>query len=60
MTKLNDAKPSETEPVAPAGTKEPERPAVRGGGDPAGKIARRKTSARRRPTALSKPQRKIT
>ena len=60
MTKSNDPKPGENDPIAPAGAKEPEPAAVRGSGRPVGKIAKRKTSVRRRPTARAKPLRKVT
>jgi hypothetical protein len=60
MTKSNDQKPGESEPAAPGGAKETDRPADLGSGSPVSKIARRKTSTRRRPTARAKPQRKIT
>jgi hypothetical protein len=61
MTKSNDAKASKAEITAPAGTNEPERAADRGGSSPASKTAKRKmTSVRRRPTAQTKPQRKLS
>lgn len=56
---MNNTNAGESKPAA-AGAKEPERPADRVTGSPAGKTARRKTSARRRPTALSKPVRKFS
>src|SRR5258707_14420575 len=51
LTRSNHARTGESAPAAPAGATEPNRATDRGSGSPAVKTARRKTTARRRPTA---------